>query len=157
MTVPYPRTAGRATRMEIRDWGVRCASRSAKKKGHGQGATDDHAGRHVVPGLSTICVASAQLDCTGSLDSDVPAIVAGAVMKDCAAVLMSGRLASLPDGGIAISALSGSRSRDGDSCRAVNREVVASDGAETDTFEAVVRKSWDDAGRMGDNIGCPNV
>ena len=52
-------------------------------------------------GLSTICDASAQLDGTGSLESDVPAIVAGAVIMDCAAVLIS---SALPGGGIVIPA-----------------------------------------------------
>ena len=54
-----------------------------------------------MPGLrmSTICDASAQLDGTDS--SDVPAIVAGVVIMDCAAVLIS---SALPGDGTVIPA-----------------------------------------------------
>lgn len=70
-----------------------------------------HAGCNGELGLSTSDV-SLQIDGTGSPESDVPAIVAGAVINDCAAVLISGRLSSLLGDGIAIPALSPSRDRD---------------------------------------------
>jgi len=85
-------------------------------------------------GLSTICVVSDQLPGTGSLESEVPAMVAGAVMNDWAAVLISGRLSSLLVG---MSMANLSLSRSCVSGRAVSREVVASEGAEMEILEAV--------------------
>lgn len=78
----------------------------------------------------------------------VPASVVGAVTKDWAAVLISGRLSPLP-AGIAIPLLSPLCSRGPASGRAVNAEVVAIDGVED-----AGRSRLDDSGLcIGKRIG----
>lgn len=83
-----------------------------------------------------------------AVDSEVPVSVVGAVTKDWAAVLVSGRLSSL-SARTGIPVLSPLRSRGLSPGRVVNAEVVAIDGVED-----AGRRRLDDSGLcIGRRIG----